>query len=60
MTNQNLTPDEAQNLADLTTSIATLRERRRKLTLTISKLVERKRLIEDRARTRARRAEDRS
>lgn len=51
------TPDEAQQLSSLTESIKLLRERRRKLTLTISKLVERHRLIKDRLRTRARRQE---
>lgn len=51
------TPDEAQQLSSLAESIKLLRERRRKLTLTISKLIERKRLIEDRLRTRARRQE---
>lgn len=49
--------DEAQALADLSTSIAELRERRRKLTITIAKLVERRRLISDRLRTRERRKE---
>lgn len=49
--------DEERNLADLTASIKLFRERRRKLTLMISKLVERRRLIEDRRRNRTKRME---
>lgn len=50
-------PDEARQHADLTAAIAEFRERRRRLTITISRLVESKRTLENRLRTRARRAE---
>jgi len=50
------TPEESHALAELRATIAELRERRRKLSLTISRLVESKRTLEARLRTRARRA----
>jgi len=55
--NPTINPEEAQQLASLSESITLLRERRRKLTLTIAKLVERRKIISDRLRTRARRQE---
>lgn len=51
------TPNEAQDLESLRTSIEALRARRRRLTITISKLLESKRTIEARLRKRAQRQE---